>query len=88
MEVQDHHLTVSASRPSTKKEKSSKLFAYSERSTDVPLKTIIPLPSEVDQENIKAELKNGVLRLSCPMHRAHHEKKKILITSDEYPFVK
>ena len=89
MQVQNNILLIFAMRPAgiKGKGKGTELYAHTERSRDVPTKTIIPLPSEVDQDKIKAEFKDGVLRLCCPIQHAS-EKKKILFSNEEYPFAK
>lgn len=97
MQVQNGVLSVTAfpseTTGGTTKSKKERVYSpriiHAERGRNTPLKTDIPLPPEVDEDNIKAEFNAGVLKLFCPMLRAkQHEKKTILFSSEEYPFSK
>lgn len=78
--LEEQYLTVSGKRNEEKEEKEKNYYKKEIRRGN--FKRTITLPTQkLDNANIEAVLKNGVLRLSIP--KAIKEKKKIDIISEE-----
>ena len=78
--LEDQYLTISGKRNEEKEEKEKNY--YKKEISRGNFKRTITLPTKkLDNANIQAVLKNGVLRLSIP--KAIKEKKKIEIISEE-----
>ena len=72
--VQDNILTISGERTEEKKESKNGSYYISERKTG-SFSRSFSLPEEVKTENIKAELKNGVLTITMPKEKPVEAKK-------------
>jgi HSP20 family protein len=76
--IEKNMLTVCAERKEEHKEE-GELYRYTERHFG-SIKRIISLPDQADQENVKADLENGVLHLVFAKKADEVSKKQIAIS--------
>lgn len=80
LEVNDNVLTLKGERK-TSSEQEGKNFFRTERRSGM-FQRSFTLPQHVDQENIEAIFKNGVLHVTLPKIKEHKSVKKIAVKGD------
>ena len=79
LQVRDRTLSVRAEKTHKREENDKKGYYYSERSY-TGFQRNIPLPNDVDEKNVKAEFKNGVLHVKIPKSKEGKDAKYIDIS--------
>lgn len=77
IEVEDTHLHVSGTRKEEQESEDQEYYRKEIRRGS--FERVIPLPCHVDGEEARAEMKDGVLKIMLPKHKAKEASNKIKI---------
>ncbi len=76
IELEDDRVIISGEKKTEKKEEGDN-WVHTEQSFGSFTRTI-PLTTKIDDENVKAKFKNGVLNITLPKSKEEKEKKKLI----------